>query len=161
MGRITAALFWLAAVLPSAGCSVDSQAIELADEEKLPSIDLIPQALGPSHWPISTDNEDAQALFDQGMQLRWAYNMTEGARSMATARRADPNCAMCYWGEAFLLGSFLNGGMTAENAPYAHAAITRAAELAGSASDMERALIEAALVRYPARLRSRQSPAGR
>lgn len=121
-----------------------------AGEDYLPSIELIPQALGDSNWPISTKNEEAQALFDQGMQLRWAYNMKEGARSMATARRADPSCAMCYWGEAFLLGSFLNGGMTAENAPYAHAAISRAAELAGNASEMERDLIQAALVRYPA-----------
>jgi tetratricopeptide (TPR) repeat protein len=134
----------------SVSCAAESKAAELADEEKLPSIELIPQALGPSHWPISTENEDAQALFDQGMQLRWAYNMKEGARSMATARRADPACAMCYWGEAFLLGSFLNGGMTADNAPYAHAAITRAAELADSASEMEQALIAAAIVRYPA-----------
>lgn len=121
-----------------------------ADENALPSIDLVPQALGDSHWPISTDHEAAQALFDQGMQLRWAYNMRESARSMASARRIDPNCAICYWGEAFGLGSFLNGGMTKTNAPLAHAAITRAAELAPDhASEVERDLITAALVRYP------------
>lgn len=125
-------------------------AAELADEDKLPLIKLIPQALGPSNWAISTDNPHAQALYDQGMQLRWAYNMKEGARSMATARRADPECAMCYWGEAFLLGSFLNGGMTAENAPFAHAAISRAGELAAGASELEQDLIRAARVRYPA-----------
>ena len=150
MVRNTQAFLWLTVALLSVACTADSRGAELADEKKLPSIELIPQALGPSHWEISTENEEAQALFDQGMQLRWAYNMKEGARSMATARRADPNCAMCYWGEAFLLGSFLNGGMTEENAPYAHAAITRAAELAANASEMEQALIEAARVRYPA-----------
>jgi len=150
MVRITQPFLWLAITLFCTACSTDSKAAELADEEKLPSIELIAQALGDSNWPISTENEAAQAFFDQGMQLRWAYNMKEGARSMATARRADPNCAMCYWGEAFLLGSFLNGGMTADNAPYAHAAIIRAAELAGSASELEQDLIQAALVRYPA-----------
>lgn len=124
-------------------------ASELAGEDNLPSIELMPQALGPSNWVISTDDPRAQALYDQGMQLRWAYNMKEGARSMATARRADPKCAMCYWGEAFLLGSFLNGGMTAENAPLAHAAISRAGELAAGASEMEQDLIRAARVRYP------------
>ena len=73
-----------------------------ADEEALPSIDLIPQALGDSHWQITTSNTEAQAMFDQGIQLRWAYNMRESARSMATARRLDPNCAMCFWGSGGL-----------------------------------------------------------
>jgi hypothetical protein len=114
-------------------------------------IALIPEALGTYHWPITTDSEEAQALFDQGMQLRWAYNVNEAARSMAQARRVDPDCAMCYWGEAFALGSFLNGGMSAEKAPFAHSAIERAAELATEhASPMERALIEATRVRAPA-----------
>lgn len=114
-------------------------------------IDLIPEALGSYSWTITTDSEKAQAYFTQGMQLRYAYNVDEAARSMAEARRIDPNCAMCYWGEAFGLGSYLNGGMTEEAAPRAHAAITRAAELAAShASEMERDLIMAAVVRYPA-----------
>ncbi len=144
-------ILWLALTMAIAACTTASQAAEPAGEDVLPSIELIPQALGDHNWSITTDSDDAQALFDQGMQLRWAYNMNEAARSMATARRADPECAMCYWGEAFSLGSFLNGGMTAENAPYAHAAITRAAELAGGhASEMEQALIRAAVVRYPA-----------
>ncbi len=121
-----------------------------ADEDTLPNIEVIPQALGDMHWPISTSSEKAQALFDQGMQLRWAYNMKEAARSMATARRLDPACAMCWWGEAFSLGSFLNGGMTADNAPLAYAAISQAAMLLDYTSPVERDLINAALVRYPA-----------
>lgn len=84
------------------------------------------------------------------MQLRWAYNVGEAARSMAEARRLDPACAMCFWGEAFALGSFLNGGMSAEKAPLAHAAITRAVELStGDFTPVERDLIAAAVVRYP------------
>ena len=59
----------------------------------------------------------AQAYFKQGMQLRWAYNVNEAARSMAEARRIDPECAMCYWGEAFALGSFLNGVMSERKGP--------------------------------------------
>jgi tetratricopeptide (TPR) repeat protein len=114
------------------------------------SIDLRPDALGDYSWTITTSNEEAQSFFNQGMQLRWAYNVNEAARSMATARRLDPECAMCYWGEAFALGSFLNGGMTAEKAPYAHAAIVRASELAAAhANELEQDLIAAAQVRYP------------
>lgn len=114
-------------------------------------INLVPLALGPYEWPVTTDSADAQAYFNQGMQLRWAFNVDESARSFAMARNIDPACAMCYWGEAFALGSYLNGGMTAEKAPYAHAAITSAAALAPSnASPMEQDLIKASVVRYPA-----------
>jgi hypothetical protein len=113
-------------------------------------IDLIPEALGPYHWPVTTSSEEAQRYFDQGMQLRWAYNVDEAARSMAQARRIDPECAMCWWGEAFALGSFLNGGMSAAKAPHAHHAIQRALALADRGTPVEQALIRAARVRYPA-----------
>lgn len=114
-------------------------------------IDYIPAALGDYSWSITTDVPQAQEYFTQAMQLRYAFNVNEAARSMAEARRLDPECAMCYWGEAFALGSFLNGGMSAEKAPYAHAAIVKAAELsAAHANEMERDLIAAAQVRYPA-----------
>jgi hypothetical protein len=113
-------------------------------------IDYLADALGSYQWKITTDSPQAQAYFNQGMQLRWAYNVNEAARSMAEARRLDPECAMCYWGEAFGLGSFLNGGMSALKAPYAHEAIEKAVELADGVTELERDLIMAARVRYPA-----------
>lgn len=113
-------------------------------------IDYLADALGSYSWPVTTDSEQAQQYFNQGMQLRWAYNVNEAARSMAEARRIDPECAMCYWGEAFALGSFLNGGMTDLKAEYAHEAIFKAVQLASSVSEKERDLIMAARVRYPA-----------
>jgi tetratricopeptide (TPR) repeat protein len=121
-------------------------------------IDLVPEALGPYTWPITTDSRAAQAYFDQGMQLRYAFNVDEATRAMVAAQRHDPECAMCYWGEAFALGSYLNGAMTVEKAQRAYAAIVRAAELAPSnANDVERDLIAAAAVRYP----EDYDPAGR
>lgn len=112
-------------------------------------INYIPSALGPYSWKITTSSEMAQKYFDQGIQMRYAYGMDDAARSFRQAHFADPGCAMCYWGEAFSLGSFLNGGMTAEKAPYAHEAIERAVELSGQASELERDLIMAARDRYP------------
>lgn len=112
-------------------------------------IDLIPEAVGTRTWVISTTSGEAQAYFDQGMALRWAYNVNEAARSMREARTADPRCAMCWWGEAFTLGSFLNGGMSKEKSVYAFEAIEQAAALAGNVSPVERALIDAARTRYP------------
>ena len=113
-------------------------------------IDYIPGALGVYDWKITTTEPRAQEYFKQGMQLRWAYNVNEAARSMAEARRIDPNCAMCYWGEAFALGSFLNGHMTTEKGMRARKAILKAVELAeGNTSEIEKDLIMATLVRYP------------
>jgi tetratricopeptide (TPR) repeat protein len=131
----------------AAASSTDAGGAKVAFQEP---IDYIPSALGSYDWKISTDNEQAQQYFRQGMQLRYAYNVNEAARSMAEARRLDPECAMCYWGEAFALGSFLNGVMSAEKGPYAHAAIEKAVALAGNVTDVERDLIMAARVRYPA-----------
>jgi len=118
------------------------------DQEK--PIDYIPEALGNYTWEITTSEAMAQNYFNQGMQLRWAYNVNEAARSMAEARRIDPNCAICYWGEAFALGSFLNAHMTTEKGVQGRKAILIAAELAeGNTSQMEQDLIQATVVRYP------------
>ena len=59
-------------------------------------IELVPEAVGTRSWPITTTSARAQAYFDQGMALRWAYNVNEAARSMREAREADPTCAMCW-----------------------------------------------------------------
>lgn len=120
------------------------------EPDPLQPIAYLPEALGPLHWAITTDSPRAQQYFDQGLQLRYGFSMGEASRSMAMARRIDPDCAICFWGEAFALGSFLNGGMTAENAELAHAAIQQALALIDNASPVEADLIRAALVRYPA-----------
>ncbi|MBT8080253.1 MAG: hypothetical protein KJO31_16860, partial [Gammaproteobacteria bacterium] len=115
----------------------------------LAPIRLLPEATGNHSWPVSTHSEIAQAYFDQGIQLRYAYGVDEAARSFRAAYKADPNCAICYWGEAYALGAYLNGALTTEKAPHALAAIRKAAELAPRhASPMERDLIDATLVRY-------------
>lgn len=114
-------------------------------------IELLTDTLGDYEWSITTSNPKAQEYFRQGMQLRWGYNMLESAQSMAEARRVDPECAMCYWGEAFSLGSFLNGGMSKKKAAHAHAAILKASELVAiKGSEVEKDLISAATARYPA-----------
>ena len=97
-------------------------------------IQLVPEALGTYEWQISTDSPEAQAFFNQGMQLRWAYNMPESVASMVRARELDPTCAMCFWGEAFSRGSFLNGGMSAEQAAAARVAIQQANQLKADCS---------------------------
>ncbi len=107
------------------------------------------RGLGPFSRTITTSSHEAQQYFDQGVQLLYAFTPENAARSFREAWKRDPNCAMCYFGEAWAWGSYLNGPMTADDAPRAHAAIQKAVELAPRhATAVERALIEAMAVRY-------------
>ena len=116
------------------------------DEER---VLLISSALGPYSRAITTDSEDAQAYFTQGLQLMYAFTPSDANRSFKEAQRHDPECAMCYFGEAWSLGRYLNGAMLPEDAPTAHAAIHKAKELAAeSGTEIEKALIDAMIVRY-------------
>ncbi|MEM9327498.1 MAG: hypothetical protein AAGA85_17660 [Bacteroidota bacterium] len=112
-------------------------------------IEFIPEALGKFHRPITTNSADAQQFFDQGIQLKYAFAVNESVSSFRKAQEADTTCAMCYWGEAWALGSYLNGHMRKNKAPLAFAAIQKAAALAGDyANDLEKQLIDAMSVRY-------------
>ena len=112
--------------------------------------DLYTKALGDFERPISSKNEKAQAYFNQGFQMMYAFTKVDGARSFREAWKNDPDCAICYWGEAWAWGSYLNGPMRKDEAPRAYAAIQKAIELAneGHASEQEEAFIEAMSVRY-------------
>ncbi len=104
--------------------------------------------MGNHHHPITTDSEEAQRFFDQGLVLAYGFNHAEAGRSFQEAARLDPECAMCYWGQALVLGPNINARMDAADAPEAWAALTRARELAGGASEKEQALIRALGARY-------------
>ncbi len=110
------------------------------------------EGLGDLSFPITTDDDLAQRYFDQGLRLTYAFNHAEARRAFRKAQEIDPDCALCYWGEAFVLGPNINAGMDeASNAP-AIAAITLAQELAGGASEREQSLIAALAQRYSADL---------
>ena len=110
-----------------------------------------PEAVGPLTRPVTTSAPLAQQFFDQGLQQMYAFTPLRAARSFRQAQREDPGCAMCYWGEAWAWGPYLNGPMGPDDAPRAYENIQRAQELAAeSATAVERALIEAMAVRYVA-----------
>lgn len=106
--------------------------------------------LGKLHMPITTDNVRAQAYFNQGLRLAYAFNHAEAARAFRAAQRLDPHCAMCYWGEALVLGPNINAPMFPEAVAPAHAAAAKAQALAGRAKPHEQALIRAVAQRYAA-----------
>ena len=106
--------------------------------------------LGGLTMPVTTDNAMAQAFFDQGLVLTWAFNHAEARRAFQESQRLDPTCAMCFWGEAFVLGPNINDGMHGEAIAPAAAAIRQATALKAGTSAKERALIEALARRYDA-----------
>ena len=104
--------------------------------------------LGTVTYKISTANPEAQKYFDQGLRLAYAFNHAEAGRAFRKAQRLDPECAMCAWGEALVLGPHVNMGMDPAAVPTAWAALNKAKALAGRASPREQALIAALSARY-------------
>ena len=104
--------------------------------------------LGNLQYRITTSKPLAQKYFNQGLRLTYAFNHAEAIRAFHMAQRIDPQCAMCYWGEALALGPNINLPMdAAANAP-ALAAVKRAQSLLPRTSAREQGLIAALAQRY-------------
>lgn len=107
------------------------------------------EGFGTGGFAVDTANPEAQAWFNHGVRLRWAFEHTESVRAFRKARLLDPTCGMCAWGEAWALGPNLNGG-GADDASQA-AALTAARDarrLARRASPVQRQMIDALVQRY-------------
>ena len=70
-------------------------------------IKLFDEALGDFHFPISSRVENAQRFFNQGFQLMYAFAKEDAARSFQASHLADPECAICWWGEAWAFLAWL------------------------------------------------------
>ena len=106
------------------------------------------EALGRHHFRISTPIPMAQRYFDQGMILMYGFNHAEAARSFQYAQKLDPTCAMCFWGEALVLGPNINAPMADSAVTQAWTTVEQARALAKGASEKEQALIQAVVKRY-------------
>ena len=154
MGRtyttLAAVLLCICAVAPRAhGQGAQPAAPKTVFERNTQPIEIYKSGLGTFTRPISSVNKEAQAFFDQGFQMMYAFAKPEAIRSFREAWKRDPNCAICYWGEGWAWGSYLNGPMIADEAPHAYAAIQKALTLKDThATPKERAFIEALAVRY-------------
>jgi tetratricopeptide (TPR) repeat protein len=104
--------------------------------------------LGKLHFQVSTKNPLAQRYFDQGLKLAYAFNHAEAARAFRQAQNLDPDCALCHWGEALVLGPNINAPMDEAAIAAALAALSQARALAPKASARERDLITALARRY-------------
>lgn len=128
-----------------------SKAIDAADS--IVHADAEPELmdnLGSMHYPVTTSVPMAQKFFDQGLRLAYAFNHAEALRAFRKARTLDLECAMCWWGEALVLGPNINAPMDPAAAGPAVAAVIRAKATAGGATAREQALIGALAYRYSA-----------
>lgn len=121
----------------------------LTDQEWYKSDNKAPlfEGLDAVDYSINTKNTEAQKYFNQGLVLAYGFNHAEAARSFYYATKLDPQCAMCYWGFAYVLGPNYNAGMEDDNYERAYVAIQRAKEI-GSSSEKEMDLINAMAKRY-------------
>jgi len=162
----------VAAVLSLTGCSQqapDEPAAVVPASD--PRSQLVTRAgaplfdgMGSHHHAITTADPGAQRYFDQGLVIDFAFNHAESVRSFRAAQTLDPNCAMCYWGEALALGPNINvtsNGkvvMSDEDRVTAHAAIQKALALKEGISEVERDYIDALAVRYDGELSTPREP---
>lgn len=103
---------------------------------------------GDLHRDIGSKVPAAQRYFDQGLRLAYGFNHEAAGRAFAEAARLDPDCAICLWGQALVLGPNINQPMLAEAVAPAARLAAEAHLLADAARPADRALIEALAKRY-------------
>lgn len=133
----------VAALLVIASCALSAQT------KKERPVTLL-NGYGNLHHPVTTSNPQAQAFFDQGLRLIYAFNHDEAARSFRHAAELDPKLAMAYWGVAEAVGPNYNDPASDDRFAQAHEAIQKAADLSSNASPSEQAYIAAMAKRFPA-----------
>jgi tetratricopeptide (TPR) repeat protein len=159
MAMLAASLAWMTSVVPALAqhdmpMGGEPAAMKAGTTPELPKyvadpIPIYTVGLGPFSKTITTSNPEAQALFTQGMQMMYSFAKLDAVRSFRGAWQRDASCAICYWGEAWAWGSYLNGPMLAEHAPFAYAAAKKALALKANAKlPWEAAFIDAMQARY-------------
>ena len=116
-----------------------------------PAAPVIPKRLpgfGNGGFTVTTANPEAQRWFSYGMQLAQAFAHEPAKAAFAEAARLDPTCAMCVWGQAMAEGPTINYGISAKERADGAVFAAKAKTLATQATDRERRLIAAMIVRF-------------
>ncbi len=119
-----------------------------AQDSEVAPADVAPKRIGDIAYSVTTASNLAQAHFNQGLAQLWNFNHGAAIESFRAAQAADPQCAMCFWGEAFAYGPNINAPMEDDAVAPAFAAVKKALALRDGASEKERDLIVALGYRY-------------
>jgi tetratricopeptide (TPR) repeat protein len=114
--------------------------------------------LGTLDFPITTNSDLAQKYFNQGIILAYGFNHEEAFRSFQEVARLDSNCAMAYWGMAYVLGPNINLPMDAGVVHSSYEAIQKAISLLDDESPRERDFVMALAERYSAEVMEDRTP---
>jgi len=106
------------------------------------------KGLGDVGMPITTNSTQARDYFNQGLALTYAFNHAAADFAFTEATVHDPDCAMCYWGSALVLGPNVNATMDPANGARAFVLAKRAETLSAKTTPWEKALIAALVKRY-------------
>jgi len=119
------------------------------DDAPPPKIPEIMPGYGGGGFAVGHINPEAQAFFDNGMQLAHAFAHKAATAAFARSVQLDPTCAMCLWGAAWSDGPTINYTIDAAKAKEAAAKVVAAEKLLTPASPAkERELIAALKLRY-------------
>jgi tetratricopeptide (TPR) repeat protein len=106
------------------------------------------EGLGDYSMPVTASGPDVQRWFDQGLAMTYGFNHDAAERSFLKAAELDPDCAMCWWGAALVLGPHVNSAMDPANNPKAWDRLQRAQRTASGVTEKEQAFIKALAARY-------------
>lgn len=142
---------WLAAaaiLIATPLCAQSAMPMDHGDTAA-PKVPVLMPGYGSGGFKITSSVPQAQAFFDNGMQLAHAFAHKAAIEAMQEAVRLDPKCAMCLWGQAWASGPTINFTKTEDEVAKLADLADKAADLAETnGTDRERALIHALQLRY-------------
>lgn len=98
---------------------------------------------------VTTQSDEAQRWFNQGIQLLYGFNHDEAIRSFEKAAEIDPSFAMAWWGVAYARGMHINNPeMGEQQSLLAFEAAEKAVAALDQESPVEQALVHAVRQRY-------------
>ena len=153
MNRILVVSLGVAALL--AGAAVGGLSTNPADPAPEVPAALAPpvgatllEGLGKYDFPVTSKHPEVQRWFNQALMLTFGFNHDAAERSYLKAAQLDPDCAMCWWGAALVLGPHVNSGMDPARNADAWTRMQRAVALAPRTTEREQAFIRALAARY-------------
>jgi hypothetical protein len=103
---------------------------------------------GSGGFTVKTTSPEAQAYFNNGMQLAHAFAHKAATSAFMRASQLDPTCAMCVWGVAWSRGPTINYDIEGKEQNELAAMADKAAVLAKDGPEGERRMIAALQLRY-------------